>query len=96
MSGDASGSVSFDGSADVDITVTVANDSHTHDTRYVQKSGDNMGSATLELGTVDLGDWTITEDSGSLFFKYQGANKFKLDNTGTLSVTNDVQTDDTI
>lgn len=96
LSGDASGSVSFDGSADVDITVTVANDSHTHDTRYVQKSGDNMGSATLELGTVDLGDWTITEDSGSLFFKYQGANKFKLDNTGTLSVTNDVQTDDTI
>lgn len=96
LSGDASGSVSFDGSADVDITVTVANDSHTHDTRYVQKSGDNMGSATLELGTVDLGDWTITEDSGSLFFKYQGTNKFKLDNTGTLSVTNDVQTDDTI
>jgi len=96
LSGDASGSVSFDGSVDVDITVTVANDSHTHDTRYVQKSGDNMGSATLELGTVDLGDWTITEDSGSLFFKYQGANKFKLDNTGTLSVTNDVQTDDTI
>lgn len=96
LSGDASGSVSFDGSADVDISVTVANDSHTHDTRYVQKSGDNMGSATLELGTVDLGDWTITEDSGSLFFKYQGTNKFKLDNTGTLSVTNDVQTDDTI
>ena len=95
LSGDASGSVSFDGSADVDITVTVANDSHTHDTRYVQKSGDTMTGA-LEVPTVDLGDWTITEDSGSLFFKYQGTNKFKLDNTGTLSVTNDVQTDDTI
>ena len=34
LSGDASGSASFDGSANVTITVAVANDSHTHDGRY--------------------------------------------------------------
>lgn len=34
ISGDAGGSVAFDGSNNVDISVEVANDSHTHDTRY--------------------------------------------------------------
>ena len=34
MSGDAVGSVAFDGSSNVNISVEVANDSHTHDTRY--------------------------------------------------------------
>lgn len=34
LSGDATGSVSWDGSADASLTVTVANDSHTHDSRY--------------------------------------------------------------
>ena len=38
LAGDASGSVSIDGSANVTLTVAVANDSHTHDTRYVQPS----------------------------------------------------------
>ena len=36
LSGDASGSVSWDGSANATLSVTVANDSHTHDTRYPQ------------------------------------------------------------
>lgn len=95
LSGDVTGSVSFNGSADADITATVVNDSHTHDTRYVQKSGDTM-TGTLNATTVDFGDWTITESGGSLFFAYSGTNKFKLDSSGTLSVTNDVQTDQTI
>lgn len=38
LTGDASGSVEFDGSGDVSIDVTVANDSHTHDTQYYTKS----------------------------------------------------------
>ncbi|CAM0097987.1 long tail fiber protein distal subunit [Vibrio phage K567] len=38
LGGDASGSVSIDGSANQTLTVTVANDSHTHDTRYTQIS----------------------------------------------------------
>ncbi len=95
LSGDVTGSVSFNGSADADITATVVNDSHTHDTRYVQKAGDTM-TGTLNATTVDFGDWTITENGGSLYFAYSGTNKFKLDSSGTLSVTNDVQTDQTI
>lgn len=95
LSGDVTGSVSFNGSADADITATVVNDSHTHDTRYVQKAGDTM-TGTLNATTVDFGDWTITESGGSLYFAYSGTNKFKLDSSGTLSVTNDIQTDQTI
>lgn len=39
LTGDVTGSVSWDGSANASITTTVANDSHTHDTRYVQQGG---------------------------------------------------------
>jgi hypothetical protein len=53
-------------------------------------------TGTLNATTVDFGDWTITESGGSLYFAYSGTNKFKLDSSGTLSVTNDVQTDQTI
>ncbi|WP_157032982.1 pyocin knob domain-containing protein [Halomonas sp. S2151] len=38
LSGDASGSVSLDGSGDVTLNATVKNDSHTHDTRYYTKT----------------------------------------------------------
>jgi hypothetical protein len=61
----------------------------------VPKAGGTM-TGTLFTPTVDFGDWTITESGGSLFFAYSGTNKFKLDSSGTLSVTNDIQTDQTI
>jgi len=95
LSGDVTGTAVFNGGADANITATVVNDSHTHDTRYVQLAGDTM-SGTLNVPTVDFGDWTITESGGSLYFAYQGTNKLRLDTSGTLSVTNDVQTDQTI
>lgn len=41
LTGDASGSVAFDGSANVSLAVVVANDSHTH-SDYVKKIGDTM------------------------------------------------------
>lgn len=41
LSGDASGSVSWDGSANVTLSVAVANDSHTHDGRYYTESESN-------------------------------------------------------
>ena len=41
LSGDASGSVSWDGSANATLSVTVANDSHTHDGRYYTESEAN-------------------------------------------------------
>lgn len=40
--------------------------------------------------TVDLGDWTITESAGVLYFATGGVNKMKLDASGNLTVTGDV------
>lgn len=94
LGGDVTGSVSFNGSTDVTLTATVVNDSHTHDTRYVQLAGDTM-TGTLEVPTVDLGDWTITESGGNLIFQYQGTTKFSMNSSGTMSVANDVETDAT-
>jgi hypothetical protein len=61
LSGDATGSASFDGSANATITVAVANDSHTHDGRYyteaeadsrfVNVTGDTM-TGSLTIGTI--------------------------------------------
>ncbi len=94
LSGDVTGTVAFNGSADAAITATVVNDSHTHDTRYVQLAGDTM-TGTLNVPTVDLGDWTITESSGSLIFQYNGVTKFSMNSSGTMAVANDVETDAT-
>ena len=94
LGGDVTGSVSFNGSTDVTLTATVVNDSHTHDTRYVKLAGSTM-TGTLEVPTVDLGDWTITESSGNLIFQYQGTTKFSMNTSGTMSVANDVETDAT-
>lgn len=60
----------------------------------VPKSGGTM-TGTLNVPTVDLGDWTITESGGSLIFQYQGATKFSMNTSGTMSVANDVETDAT-
>ena len=60
LSGDASGSVSWDGSANATLSVTVANDSHTHDGRYYTESeadGRYMkkdGDATLDMNNNNI------------------------------------------
>jgi len=65
LSGDASGSVSWDGSANATLSVTVANDSHTHDGRYyteseadsrfVNASGDTMtGQLIIDHNTSSM------------------------------------------
>lgn len=95
LAGDVSGSTTFDGTANVSITATVANDSHTHDTQYVKLDGSNSMTGTLDVPTVDLGDWTITESGGNLIFQYQGTTKFSMDSSGTMKVANDVETDAT-
>ena len=40
---------------------------------------------TLNATTVDLGDWTITETGGVLFFATSGVNKMKLEASGNLT-----------
>ena len=93
LTGDVSGSSTFDAPTNVSITATVADDSHAH-TTYVEKAGDTM-TGTLEVPTVDFGDWTITESGGNLIFQYQGTTKFSMDTSGTMKVANDVETDAT-
>ena len=53
-------------------------------------------TGTLNVPTVDLGDWTITETGTVLEFAYQGTKRLSLDSTGTLSVSNELQADQTI
>lgn len=50
LSGDVSGSVSFNGTGNVTITTTVANDSHTHDSRYLRKDTSNSVDLRLASG----------------------------------------------
>ena len=47
-------------------------------------------STTVNAGTVDLGDWTVTESGGSLYFATGGVNKMKLDASGNATFTGDV------
>jgi hypothetical protein len=56
LSGDASGSISFDGSSDEAINVVIADDSHSHDGQYLAISGATMtGALTLNgVPTSDL------------------------------------------
>jgi len=47
-------------------------------------------------GTVHVGDWTITESNGSLYFATGGVNKMKLDASGNLQVVGSVEANATI
>jgi len=45
---------------------------------------------TANITTVDLGDWTVTESAGVLYFATGGTNKMKLDASGNLTVVGDI------
>jgi len=104
LGGDLTGSASFDGSADVTISATVSSYSHTHSISDVtglqteidtkaELAGDAaqaFSASTLNATTVDLGDWTITESAGVLYFATTAGNKMKLDANGNLTVTGDI------
>ena len=47
-------------------------------------------ATTANITTVDLGDWTITESAGVLYFATGGTNKMKLDASGNLTVVGNV------
>lgn len=53
-------------------------------------SSQAFSASTLNATTVDLGDWTITESSGVLYFATGGTNKMKLDASGNLTVVGNV------
>jgi hypothetical protein len=43
-------------------------------------------TGTVNIPTIDFGDWTITESAGVLYFATGGINKMKLDASGNLTV----------
>ena len=47
-------------------------------------------SGEVQATTVDLGNWTVTESAGVLYFATSGTNKMKLDASGNLTVVGDV------
>tara|TARA_R110000803_G_scaffold137720_3_gene204627 strand:- start:153 stop:1259 length:1107 start_codon:yes stop_codon:yes gene_type:complete len=47
-------------------------------------------------GSVDFGNWTVTESGGSLYFATGGTNKMKLDASGNLDVVGSVNSNATI
>jgi len=51
---------------------------------------------TVNATTIDLGNWTVTESAGVLYFATSGTNKMKLDASGNLSVAGDITAYDTI
>ena len=53
-------------------------------------------TGTINVTTVDWGDWTITESGGSLYFATGGTNKMKLDASGNLDVTGSINANATI
>jgi hypothetical protein len=57
---------------------------------------DSPTFVTLNATTVDLGNWTVTESGGSLYFATSGTNKMKLDASGNLDVVGNVNTNATI
>ena len=57
---------------------------------------DDPTFGTVNATTVDLGDWTITESGGSLYFATGGTNKMKLDASGNLDVVGSVNSSATI
>lgn len=44
----------------------------------------------VQATTVDLGDWTVTESAGVLYFATGGVNKMKIDASGNLTVVGNV------
>jgi len=50
----------------------------------------DVTATTVNATTVDLGDWTITEASGSSLFETQGVTKMKLDSSGNLDVVGNI------
>lgn len=107
LTGDVTGSASFNGTGNAAITATIADDSHNHVISNIDglqtelntiatkaalagSSSQAFSASTLNATTVDLGDWTVTESSGVLFFATGGTNKMKLDASGNLTVVGNV------
>ena len=69
LTGDVTGSVLWDGSANATLTATVANDSHTHDGRYYTETESDNKFAPVKRGSV-----TVTKDTYTRVARVEGNN----------------------
>ena len=102
LTGDVTGTASFDGTSNVTIAATVPTEALSIgdvvglqteiDTKaeLAGSASQAFSASTLNATTVDLGDWTLTESAGTLYFATGGTNKMKLDASGNLTVVGDV------
>jgi len=63
---------------------------HNGSTKLATTSTGATVTGTLNATTVDLGNWTVTESSGVLFFATGGTNKMKLDASGNMTCVGNV------
>ena len=56
----------------------------------------DINALGITATSVDLGNWTITESSGVMYFATLGTNKMKLDASGNLTCVGDVTASGTI
>lgn len=73
------------GTGDIDITGTI-----TSTGALDTGSSAITTTGTVNAGTVDLGNWTVTESAGVLYFATGGTDKMKLDASGNLTVVGNV------
>mgnify|MGYP003683944771 FL=1 len=102
LTGDVTGTASFDGTSNITIAATVPTEALSIgdvvglqteiDTKaeLAGSASQAFSASTLNATTVDLGDWTLTESAGTLYFATGGTNKMKLDASGNLTVVGDV------
>ncbi len=78
LSGDATGSVSWDGSANATLSVSVLNDSHTHDTRYMIVGQGAGGADVLPRQDSRSVDYIPSDygDGVEYHFKYNTTDGF--------------------
>jgi len=85
----ASKAIVADGNKDIsggrNITITGQIDAATLD---ISGNGDIDG--TLDVGVLDLGNWTIDQVGSDLRFLYDGTAKFKITSAGVITATGDI------
>jgi hypothetical protein len=105
LGGDVSGSASFNGTSNITITATIADDSHNHVIANVdglQTALNNKASLngdiseTFAASSVTINEWTITYDAGYLVFSSVSTPVMKLDSAGNLTVAGNVTANGTI
>jgi hypothetical protein len=89
--------VAFDGTANIAISASVNNDSHTHDTRYLLNTTDTLSGDLTVTGVIDVNEvhgdngsttdpsFTFTDDQDTGMYRY-GANAIGFTAGGGLKV----------